>query len=715
MKKFETLLLFMLVASASTVSLNQVPAPSGTPDVDDVVKITTKLVQVDVVVTDKKGNQVRDLRPGDFELLQDGKPQQIVGMTYVSLEELSAAKPEADAPPVRSGRNAGANRIIALVVDDGICATSITGINTARDGIKRFINEGMGPRDYIAIYQTRVGSSMLQQYTNDKAALLRAAEKIRWRPPVMGGCGHSDGSFNEPARPYKVTNVSPNEQFEPEAERKIREYREDSVANRQVVGTLGVVRYALRGLERAPGRKMMFLFSDALAFRSRSNETLSAQVALRELTEAANRAGVVVNTLWLRGSDVPGMIEARDDVVGLSRLPNVNITAAISDARIADARRNQDGLATLAYDTGGEYFRGSGRLNVPMTEILRRETGYYLLAYEPADESFKNKRFNKIEVKVNSPDLRVVHRAGYVGVQDAELTNPKRKSADSELYEAITAPLPKAGLAVSMIAHYGRSAQAGDFVRAMFHINGSQLLFSTEPNGQKKAVLDVVAVTVDEKNDIVDDFKRTHTLKFDAATAERIVRDGLVYSTDVPVKKSGNYNFRVAVRDNNSKQIGSAAQVVDIPDLKRSGIFLSGLAVSGADDTGKFQRPEATTAVDAIDVPASPAVPAIRRFKRGSVIAYSYSIYNARPGKDGGKPNLTVQVRLYRNGILGLEGPAKALLLDGNQDIAKIDNYGYISLVGTEPGEYTLELIVHDPTAGKNPVSSQWIDYEVID
>ena len=105
MKKFETLLLFMLVASASTVSLNQVPAPSGTPDVDDVVKITTKLVQVDVVVTDKKGKQVRDLRPGDFELLQDGKPQQIVGMTYVSLEELSAAKPEADAPPVRSGRS----------------------------------------------------------------------------------------------------------------------------------------------------------------------------------------------------------------------------------------------------------------------------------------------------------------------------------------------------------------------------------------------------------------------------------------------------------------------------------------------------------------------------------------------------------------------------------------------------------------------------------
>ena len=64
------------------------PKPSPTPTVQeaeqDVVRITTNLVQIDVLVTDKDGNQVTDLTANDFELLQDGKPQKLRNVSYIS-------------------------------------------------------------------------------------------------------------------------------------------------------------------------------------------------------------------------------------------------------------------------------------------------------------------------------------------------------------------------------------------------------------------------------------------------------------------------------------------------------------------------------------------------------------------------------------------------------------------------------------------------------
>lgn len=711
--------LFLALAFSLGVSA-QTPTPTPQNDVDDVVKITTKLVQVDVVVTDKKGNQVRDLRAADFELLQDGKAQKITGVTYVPIDSAqvtntvtaSGEKPKNGVPPPPARRGAGeGGRLIALVVDDGSCAASIWGIESARDGIKRFINEQMLPDDLVSIYRTRAGSAVNQQYTSDKALLLKAVEKIRWYP-AQGGCGNDDGSFTEKGVRGRADGVNSIDTVGQESatEKANREYREDAVANNQIVGSLGVINYAIRGLERSPGRKIMFLFSDSLAFRNRKNETLSARDAMRSVTDAANRAGVVVNTVSLRGADTPYTVEAKDDVD-----VKTGSSGGLTGARAAAAEKAKEGLSVLAYDTGGSFYQGSDRLNVAMDDVLKRETGYYLLAYEPAEGSFKDKKFNQIEVNVKIPDLKVNYRAGYIGVPDAEVVKRKSKSTESDLYDAIASPLPKAGLNVDLSAFFGNSAQTGNYVRSLVHIDGSALLFTDEPNGQKKAVLDIVAVTMNEKNEVIDDFNRTHTLKFDPATAERIARDGLTYSTDVAVKNPGSYTFRVAVRDGNSKQIGSSSQVVQIPDLKRSDIFLSGVSIAGVDDKGNFEKLGPTTAETAIGLPASSAVPSIRRFKRGSIVAYSYSIYNARLDKTTNQPKITLQVNLYKDGKLIAEGAPSPWKPENQTDLTRISDFGYMQLSQTEPGEYALQLIVRDTLGGKEAVSSQWIDFDVVD
>jgi VWFA-related protein len=692
--------------------------PAQDVDENDVVKITSKIVQVDVVVTDTDGKQVTGLKASDFTIFQDGKSQTISGFSYIPIG--TSETPVTDKSnrgqvivPQGAAKTGGRARIITFVVDDGNCRASLVGMKASREALEKFVNEQMLPDDVVAIYQTRSGSSMFQQYTSDKTQLLRAAKKIRWYP-AAGGCATSDGSFYDAARIN--TEILATERGdkgvseESDAEKKNREINEDRSRDNQVVGSLGVLRYAIRGLDRLPGRKVLFLMSDGIPLLARDGQALNAVDKLRDLTDLANRSGVVLNTIDTRGLFDASMIEARDRV---STLENPLGADAVSERRVRDVRSSQDGLAFLADETGGKFFKNENYLDAPIGRALRIEKGYYLLAYEPDDASFKGKYFNKIEVKLNRPNLRVSSRAGFLGVVD-KASSQKPKTGDSELYEAIAAPLPTAGMNLRMSASFGNSAGEGSFVRAMVHIPGEEVTL-IDAKGAKKASFDVVAVTLNEKNEVIDEFTRTHSFSVDSAAAPLIAKNGLVYTTDVKVLKPGFYNFRVAMRDANSKRLGTVSQIVQVPELKPGRLFVSGLCVTGVDAAGKFSLPAPADPANAFALPASPAVPGIRIFRSGSVIAYPYYVYNAkRSGSD--KPSLTVEVNLYQEGKLIIDGEPRPADLQPQADWTRISDYGYLRLSKQVPaGEYVLQVIVRDLAAGKKVMATQWTDFQVID
>jgi hypothetical protein len=72
-------------------------------------------------------------------------------------------------------------------------------MTASREALIKFINEQMLPNDLVSIYQTRGGSSLLQQYTSDKSQLMRAARRIRWYPP-QGRCEGNGGDLYATAR-----------------------------------------------------------------------------------------------------------------------------------------------------------------------------------------------------------------------------------------------------------------------------------------------------------------------------------------------------------------------------------------------------------------------------------------------------------------------------------------------------------------------------------
>lgn len=716
-------LLLVLVTSAFP---QQQPAA---PTADDVVKITTNLVQFDVVVTGKDGKQVTDLKASDFIVLQDGKPQKVTNFSYVTTRGVqppaAASAPVGSTssviapPPVRT-QFGGTGRVITFVVDDGNCGATQVGIRSAREGIEKFVNEQMAPTDLVAIYQTRSGSSMFQQYTSDRTQLLRVARKIRWYPPQIG-CGESDGSFYKAAKPntFDKLGVDSNgtltevtKTIESDAERRIRENNEDRSSANQVVGTLGVLRYIIKGLEPVSGRKVVFLMSDGMPLRNRDTTRTStgAISALRDLTEAANRSSVVFNTIDARGLFDPSFIEARDRV---QTRDNATASEPFVAERTAGVTNTRDGLQFLAAETGGQFFANQNYLDVPVRQALNLEKGYYLLAYEPYEGTFKSKNYNNIEIKLTRPDLKVLSRAGFFGTP-TERARPKKRTADSDLYEALVAPLPSAGLSMRLTAFFENSAAGGNIVRALTHLDGDQITFAEDGNGMVKAVFDVVAVTMNEKNEIVDEFNRAHTFKIQSAALPLIKQNGLIYTTDVPIKKPGTYNFRVAVRDAASKMLGSASQVVAIPDLKKGDLSVSALTVSHVSPDGKFSIPSAVKPEQALSLSPTPGVPAIRKFRAGMILAYSYRVYNAKLNPATGKPSLSVQMNLYRDGQLIEEGQPQPADLQPQTDWSRISDFTYFRLTPRAlKGDYTLQLIVRDLLPGSGRVSSQSVDFEV--
>ena len=86
MKRLSPFLLLTIVGSVLAQQVGTLPAPPQTqrPEDIDVVRITTNLIQVDAVITDKNGKVVGDLKPEELEIFQDGKAQKITNFLFSS-------------------------------------------------------------------------------------------------------------------------------------------------------------------------------------------------------------------------------------------------------------------------------------------------------------------------------------------------------------------------------------------------------------------------------------------------------------------------------------------------------------------------------------------------------------------------------------------------------------------------------------------------------
>ncbi|HKQ99423.1 MAG TPA: VWA domain-containing protein [Pyrinomonadaceae bacterium] len=717
-----------LIFSLFLTALAQNPQPNPQPqqtDQDDVVRITTNLVQVDAVVLDKDGKLVTDLRPEEVEILEDGRPQTITNFSFVSTESgtaqpvavtpsAAADKSAPPVPPVRL-RPEQVRRTVALVVDD--LGLSFESTAFVRQALKKFVDQQVQAGDLVAIIRTSGGVGALQQFTSDKRQLYAAVERVRWNPQGRGGVGAFAALEGDPtAQMGDQLPAQPggDDGRERTAGEDLDRFREDLFA----VGTLGALNYVVRGMRELPGRKSVLLMSDGIKIFNRDDPTRSTRVldALRRLTDLANRSSVVIYTMDARGLQTVGLTAA-DNTAGFS--PD-QLEAQLENRR-ADLFESQNGLNYLAVQTGGFPIRNTNDLSAGIKRVLDDQKGYYLIGYRPEESTFDpatgRRKFHKITLRFKRPGLSHRTRTGFFGVTNEEAVARPRTRAE-QIIAALTSPFNSGGVRTRLTSLYGNDPRAGGFVRSLLHIEGRDLTFTDEADGWHKAVFDVTAVTFGDNGTVVDEVNRTHTVRVRGETYNRVLENGFVYTLTVPIKKPGAYQLRTALRDTATERIGSASQFIEVPDISKNRLTLSGVILAGSEPSakaGQAAAPAQTAEEQATDFDPQ-AGPAVRRLRRGMLMNYAYVIYNAQVDKATARPQLQTQMRLFHEGKQIFAGRVQPFDASGQPDLKRLTGGGGLQLgMNLPPGEYILQIIVTDTLAKeKYRTATQWIDFEIV-
>src|SRR5437588_9548759 len=277
------------------------------------IRISTQLVQLDVVVTDKNGAAVRGLTKNDFELYEGGKKQLINFFEFVDATkgqrlktgqtqgQVNANEPE---PSAQGPGAADIHRIFAFVVDD--LTIRYEDLTYLRQMLSNFVNNQMQPSDLVAIVRTVGGKGLLQQFTTDKALLRRAIASLT---PV----GHPFSAFHNPDQkgvtgipsPASDSGVVPGGDaplagaVDTAGENiDINSTGEDTNRTLRAYMALGTASFVIDSMKQLPGRKSMVLISGGLPILSANpgNSAGSISYFLNNLSDRATRAGVAINT-----------------------------------------------------------------------------------------------------------------------------------------------------------------------------------------------------------------------------------------------------------------------------------------------------------------------------------------------------------------------------------------------------------------------------------
>jgi VWFA-related protein len=614
--------IIVVACTAATVAASQ--APSEPPR----FRVAVDVVSIDAVVTDRKGEVVRNLTAADFEVFQDGNQQKVTFAQFVPVITVAApaaraigssaapapaatAAPGVPAPPITREQ---VRRTIVLVVDD--LGLSVEGMNNTRRALRGFVDRGLLPTDLVAIVRTGESRGMLQSLTNDRGALQAAIDALRYNILSRKGVAPSGD----------VTQVG----FGAPAFDEVRGLQGSVSA----AGSLAALNLVVQAARDVPGRKAVIFASEGFQFAVGTDATTipdqdpRVRRGVDRVVDQATRSGVVIYAIDCQALQ-PGGLRAADDIHWIDTKQNIDAMAdvvrGLAAVRQRASRDAQESLAYLAEQTGGFAVVNTNDLAGGLSRISNDVRDYYVIGYEPDQNTFtlkgKPPRLHKIAVNVRRAGVRVRTRKGFIGVSDPERPSGPPTPAQ-ELVRAAISPFSAATIALHATNLPGYSPERGMFVRTVLHLDAQGLAFSTDASGTRTATADLVGLVFNSDGAQVHNISTGFDVTLKNAAAEQAIKNGLVYTARVMIEKPGGYQLRYAVRDRRSGAIGSVGGFVNVADVTGGAFALSGLVLRAG------ERTAASESIDSDRFSVRPA-DGLRVYAPGTQLSYSYEIYNA--------------------------------------------------------------------------------------
>ena len=708
-----------LIALAIGASALQSPtaitaqAPQAPPSITFQVEVN--YVDVDVVVTDEKGNFVSGLAREDFEVFEDGKPQKVDTFSYVEIPvqrdggfALGDRRISSDA---QTNRVPFSGRLYVIVLDD----QDVSSMRTAqvKKSAKEFVDKYMGANDIAAVIHTSGRTNAAQEFTGNKALLNAAIDKFMGRRMRSLTIERLDAYYQQQVPTDPGTDTEPAPSGGPAA--YDRAEPTDFERGHRAVGVLDTLRLTAEFLTSVRGRrKAVLFFSEGIdypvvnAFGGHSTSDVIR--ATQDAISMAARANVNFYTIDPRGlvgmtNEFMEMAGGGSPALAGGSTTMTGLTGGVFNAQadlMTELMLSQGSLRELAEQTGGIAAVNTNSVTDVFNRIVEANSRYYVLGYYPPNHP-RDGRFHKIEVRTKRPGLRVMARKGYGAPRGRtaeerkrdeearrarEERRPNADKTSTALRDVLTSPLQQSGLNFTVQAAPFKNTQKEASVALAIEIDGDRLQYAApDAKGIAANKIELSLYGVNDSGKALAGTRLALDLTLRPETRERVKTFGVRVNPRISLPP-GRYHLRVGAREEVGGLTGSVFYDLDVPDFRKEKLMIGGLVLAAASgqETPSIQP-------DPVIAKVLPAAPTSRReFPRRDSLALYTEVYDNIESQQARLIEVSVKM-VSESGVEVFT--SRDELSNGGKADKPWQIYGYrkdITLKDVAPGRYALRV-----------------------
>jgi len=531
---FSLLALLFLSVYSQTNSSNQ---PQEVLHSDQTLRTNTRLVVVDVVATDSKGQPVTDLKAADFTVLEDGKPQKISGFNFEHPGGASSQVVQVNLPPsvVTNAPRFQSNSLNVILFDtvNGDFAEHAY----ARDQLLRFLDSAELGRP-VAIFALQTQLKLLHDFTTDNKAL--SAVVAKYRPPAQAISSESAES--------RASAFSTRGDYH--------------TSERGIETTLNQLNALAKILAGYPGRKNLIWLSESFPltlFPESMGQANGDGQAMRTGIDPGSSASNLQNAASFKTYAV--LIKKVSDALMAAQVAvyPVDAGAVGKDDHLA----SQHTMDSMAENTGGKSFKNSNDLVLGLRTGIEDGSTYYTLTYYPENKNWDG-QFRRIQVKSDRANISLRYREGYYAVDPAKI-NKEGSDAVAENFSRMLELDAPAATQIVFQAQVQPPSDKNKKVVVTFHIDPRTLAFEQKEGGNEFAHLSCTVWAYGKDKDKPTMSSGTVNANLNAKDYQQMMQQRFLPCDRQLDLKSGTYALRMGVLDRATNKIGTASAQVVVP------------------------------------------------------------------------------------------------------------------------------------------------------
>jgi len=551
----------LVVSAMPQQNSTEVPAPS--------IRVTTRMVLVDVVVTDKKGHPVAGLHPDDFEIEENGKAQKIASFNMP--HETTSAPP---LPPGfysnRAEYRSPGGPVTVMLLD--VINTAFSDQSYARRQMLNFVRDQYKPEQRMAIFTLTGSLNVLQDFTSDPkilyAALLRFQPQLQPQsvpgnsvitqanPLTVNGVlanteattapAADTGSTLSPARAKQVASAQVALQVFQDAQSSYAE-------EQRTILTLHALDSLARILGGLPGRKNIIWVTGNLPFSLiPEDRTLSETELQEDLPSLQIHSG----TAHAAGNYAATLRSSHGDDIRqtAARLASAQVAIYPVDARgltISNSNEAQGVMREMASETGGRAYVNQNEIKFGVERAFEDGSATYTLGYYPQNKKWDG-NYRTIKVKVKHDGVEFQHRHGYYAFDPTQL---KSYSPQQEVTSALNDVVPSTMVAFTARALPASANPAAGKVGIDFLVDASTLSAEDSPGGKRLNVAFYATVFSPQGRMLAQRSQKVDR-SFTTDIYKQILEKGMLLHIDID-DQPGDSQLRLAVQDNKTGLVGT--------------------------------------------------------------------------------------------------------------------------------------------------------------